>query len=675
MTRKRPLTDNGLSSPEAVVPANGHHSEDSAAFKSEGSDPSLSREGLEREKLRRENVKLGRESEKLHLEKETLHRQARNLELQRLQLKNQYFRERLRALLDISIAMLAVFAAVVLLHEIWTAWHDQTVVLSPFQVAPAFENGGNNGTVIAGRLLDNLQNMQDATRASQEKRSVKDAWSNQLQVQIPEARITIADLQKYLRDLLGNPIHIGGSLVQEKGAEGKDIIALTVRGNGFAAKTFTGAPGDLTKMLQDAAEYIYGQSEPYLYGVYLATHGRMEDAVNVAKEHLATAVPSDKPLLLNLWGNYLLGKGDNPGGIEKFREAIAMQPNFWIAYVNIQAVQDDLGQEEASFQTGLEFERRAHRNSWWYAYLPDRIAPKVNPAWWSNMDDLRKEYRVKHEGIMEDMKRNGPGGTTTRPEAPLDAEVLANMHDAQGAELELESAPGAGTDPYVIAQSLLVRAESAADFGNYGDASVKLHQISALLTKNPDLVADFSKSSFCLTALADEFSGHPEQADPEVAQGGHIVDCYDAKGDIDDHRKQWAEAQQDYVKAVALAPSLPAAYESWGEALGRHGNWDAAIEKFAAANQRGPHWADPLERWGEALAAKGQYKDAVKKYERASEYAPHWGALYLHWGEALAKLGRRNEAVEKWHTAQSLKLSVQDSVKLTHAIATGATQP
>ncbi len=626
------------------------------------------REELEQGKLQRENAKLESETEKLDQEKATLKAQAKNLELQRLQIKNQYFRERLRALLDISLALLAVFIAMVLLHEIWSAWHDKTVVVSPFQVAPAFVTEGNSGTVLAGQLLDNLNALQAATRASQEKRRVKDAWSNQLQIQIPEARITIADLQKYLRDLLGNPVHIDGSLVQGQDKQGKPTIALTVRGTGIPAKTFTGAPDELSQMMQGAAEYVYGKSEPYLFGVYLAVHGRMDEAVAVAKENLATALLTDKPLLLNLWGNYLLEKNDPHGAIEKFRQAIALQPNFWIAYVNIQAAQSAMGEEEAAFQTGLEFERRAHRGSWWYAMLPDRYYPKPNPAWWMNVDESKMDFAQGHAEKQEDIRINGPGGTTTTPEAPADAQDLTSMHDPQAAELELETSPGADSDPWVITQSLYVRALIALDMEQYAESTAKFQAMDAFIKTHPDVSADFTGYS-CPQALADEFSGHPEQADADIVRGGRLVDCYRMKANIDDHRGQWPKAQQDYAAGVALAPSLPVAYEDWGKALARHGDYDHAIEKFAAAHERGPHWADPLEYWGEALAAEGQQKDAIKKYKEAAKYAPNWGALYLHWGIALEKSGRQSEALEKWHLAQSLALSDGNKAELARVMA------
>jgi tetratricopeptide (TPR) repeat protein len=141
----------------------------------------------------------------------------------------------------------------------------------------------------------------------------------------------------------------------------------------------------------------------------------------------------------------------------------------------------------------------------------------------------------------------------------------------------------------------------------------------------------------CWIAPAEEMAGHPDKADAALKAGGHFVDCWRFRGDILDHRGDWAGAQRAYAAAVGLAPDLPAAWYSWGQALARHGQFAAAQAKFAGANQRGPHWADPLKAWGDALAGQGRWKDAEAKYDQALGYAPAWSALRAARARALAK--------------------------------------
>ncbi|MGH8321533.1 MAG: tetratricopeptide repeat protein, partial [Gammaproteobacteria bacterium] len=180
-----------------------------------------------------------------------------------------------------------------------------------------------------------------------------------------------------------------------------------------------------------------------------------------------------------------------------------------------------------------------------------------------------------------------------------------------------------------------------------------------------DQKVNFLTPPVCYLGLALGLSDQSSQADAAIAKGGHFVDCYRFKGDIADHRGDWAQAQQDYQAAVNLAPSLPMAYQSWGLALLRHGEYKDAIEKFQQANQRGPHWCDPLKYWGDALAAQGNYKEAIEKYAEAAKYTPGWGALELAWGQALDKLGRHKEALSHYQSAQNNGESLTAAEQMT----------
>ena len=155
-----------------------------------------------------------------------------------------------------------------------------------------------------------------------------------------------------------------------------------------------------------------------------------------------------------------------------------------------------------------------------------------------------------------------------------------------------------------------------------------------------------------------------------LSEAGTFVDCASAKAELAAHRGAWDDAKREFAAAVELAPSLPMAYEMWGEALAAHSELSLAIDKYRAAHERGPHWADPIERWGEVLAAQRQFQAAAQKYAEAFTYAPKWGALHLHWGEALDKLGDHAQALEQYRAAQELALSDPDRQMVLHHVAT-----
>lgn len=592
------------------------------------------------------------------LEVENLKLQSRMLRAQHAQLRAQRHHERIRTVYQsvLSLVALAVFAVIV--YGVYKATTDQSVVVNQFQVPPDFSASGDNGSVVASEFLDQLHKLQVATRSHQSSLIVHDAWSNDIKLVVPDVHVTIGDIRRNLDAWLGHEIQINGDVVEQG-----DHVAFTVRGTGFVAKTFTGPRTSLSALLTSAAEYVYGQAESYNFANYLEEHGRDADAVELVKASFPAAAAKERPWLLNAWGNALTDLSQYATASDKYREAIRLDPHFWIAYANLENAQMAMGDQEGAYETGVAMEHAAKRGSWFAAKMP--------ALYYSNTDQLRMDLPAVQQELAADETAHGGVGTLTETDAPLNAEMLARMHADQRARFLLQTSPGAGSNHYVMAESAFVDGLMALDRQNYTQAAAQLETVQTMLAQDSTLVGDFITPPSCYLALAEEYAGHPAKADAALAAGGRFVDCYRFKGDIDAHRGDWAQAQHDYAAAVALAPSLPQAYESWGEALLNHGDYSNAIAKFAAAHQRGPHWCDPLEHWGEALAAKGDYQAAIHRYAEAAKYTPGWGALELHWGEALDKLGEHADALMHYQAAQahSESLTAADHATLAKLLA------
>ena len=588
-------------------------------------------------KLQREHAE--REASLHDLHAENLKLQSQVLRSQHRQLRSQRLHDRFRTIYQTVLSVIAFAVLGVIVYAVYSAATDQSVVVNQFQVPPSFDATGNSGTVVAGQFLDHLQTLQAASRGSQAQKVLQDAWSNNIQLQIPQVHVSLGDIQHTLHNWLGHQIEINGEIVMQD-----KQIALTVRGTGFAAKTFSGAPTDLQKILTAAAGYVYGQAEPYLYSTLLEQNGRDSEAIELIKAAFPAAAAKDRPWLLNGWGNALDDLNQYEAATDKYAEAIRIDPHFWIAYTNQTAVDLVLGKEEQAYQTGIRMERIAHRGSWFAARMPD--------ANYEYLDFLRLDLPAVHQELVADEAAHGGEGSNTTQDAPWDAEMLARMHAYKQALQVLQTSPGAGSDPYELAEAAFIQGLLGLDQQNYAHAADAFQITVTLLIKNPALQGNFYAQTGCYLGLALEYTGQPGKADAAIAKGGHFVDCYRFKADIAVHRGDWDQAQNDYTTAVALAPSLSQAYDSWGLALMRHQDYQDAMVKFQAANLRSPHWCDPLEHWGEALAAQNNYKEAVKKYAEAAQYTPHWGALELHWGQALDKLGRHAEALTHYQSAQ-----------------------
>ncbi|MGB9429445.1 MAG: hypothetical protein WCC11_06150 [Gammaproteobacteria bacterium] len=209
--------------------------------------------------------------EQLNLQREHAQReaalhdmQAENLKLrnqalrsQHIQFRAQHQHEWLRMTYQGVLSIVALTVLGLIVYAVYSAATDHSVVVNQFQVPPSFVTAGNNGTVVASQFLDQLQNLKASALASPESRAMQGAWTNDIKLQIPDVHVSLGDVRRTLHGWLGHEVEINGEIV----LQGKQI-ALTVRGTGFPAQTFTGTPEDLQNLLENAAEYVYVHAEP-----------------------------------------------------------------------------------------------------------------------------------------------------------------------------------------------------------------------------------------------------------------------------------------------------------------------------------------------------------------------------------------------------------------------------
>ena len=206
--------------------------------------------GIERARNQREM-----EVHELHAENLKLHNSTLQAQRTHLRMRNRH--ARLSLVYQAVLSMTAVTILGVIVYAVYSAATDHSIVVNQFQVPPSFAAAGENGTVVASEFLDQLQDLKASALRTPDARSLQNAWSNNIQLQIPQVHVSLGDISRTLHKWLGHQIEINGELVEQ----GKQI-ALTVRGTGFAARTYTGAPTDLHLMLSNAAEYVYVQAEP-----------------------------------------------------------------------------------------------------------------------------------------------------------------------------------------------------------------------------------------------------------------------------------------------------------------------------------------------------------------------------------------------------------------------------
>jgi tetratricopeptide (TPR) repeat protein len=522
--------------------------------------------------------------------------------------------------LAVIIATAIGLGIALMIHDAFAA---RSVIVEAFDAPPALAARGLSGKVVAGALLDELTRLQIATRTDAAKRNLTNAWTSDIKVEVPQTGVSIGEIDRLLKARFGHELHIGGDLVQ---ADTGGLI-LTVRGDGVAPRSFTGAAGDLAKLTTEAAEYIYGQSQPALFAGYLAETGRNAEAVASSKAAFGPAAPEDRPYLLNAWANALLNLGGSPrDALPLYRLAIKLKPDYWIPYNNVMNSLWLLGHEEGAWRAGEALRKAAGGR-------PGRAPETV----YENQDILTWNLQASRAAAIADAAAHGGVGATVSAEGPQIADIDARLHDPADAEFQLQTTKSDANDPTIAALTHFVHGRLAAEAGDAARAEAEMEAFGAAYA-DPAVASQFPGYA-CWIAPAEEAAGHPDKADAAFEAGGRFVDCYRFRGDILDHRGDWAGAQKAYAASVAIAPDLPAGYYSWGVALARHGDLAGAQARLAGANARGPHWADPLKAWGDVLARQGRWSDALAKYGEALKYAPAWQALHQARDAAAHRLG------------------------------------
>ena len=236
-------------------------------------DPELSRKA---------GVYLDRQAHLVEIQTEHLHEQ-RAVQLSHLKLRR--FTDRLKAgtqLFIILVASVIGLGVLVMLHDAFTS---RSVVVNAFKAPSALASRGVTGDVVAEGVLDTLQKLQTATRSATKTLDARSAWSSDVKIEVPETGVSIGELDRLLRERFGHDLHIDGDLIQtETGG-----LALTVRGDGVAAKLFVGGSGDLDKLTTAAAEYVYGRSQPDKYAEYLVQTDQPKEALAFVTDALAAA--------------------------------------------------------------------------------------------------------------------------------------------------------------------------------------------------------------------------------------------------------------------------------------------------------------------------------------------------------------------------------------------------
>jgi tetratricopeptide (TPR) repeat protein len=532
--------------------------------------------------------------------------------LQTSHLKLRRFTEQLKAATQVFIVLIAAVAGLGLLVMLSDAFTSRSVVVDAFEAPPALAARGLSGAVVASGVLDQLEKLQAATRSPSMTLRATSAWASDIKVQAPGTGVSIGEIDRLLHARFGHDVHIDGDLVQaETGA-----LALTVRGDGVPAQTFQGQAGELGKLTTQAAEYIYGRSQPYQFANYLVSNGRDPDALAFLPTAYAHAANDDERFKLAvIWGNAYYGLNEAAPAVEKLRLALALKPGDWLAWGNLVAVLQNAQGEEAAWREGQAMLRAIAK-----APKDKRPGPRLLGA----VANVSLDMPLSLAGSLEDAAQNGGAGTSVSIAGPQIADDYGLMHDQASAARWM-----AASDPQdwtTKAEALILAGYGALDRGDYAGAVAPLEAFWTAWRADPSLRRGFQDFP-CFLGLADGMTGRVDEAETVFKRIGPWSRCFAMHGDVLEHAGDLAGAERVWAQGIAVGPDLSPVYLHRGISELNRGDLARAGDDLAAASARSPHWADPLKAWGDLLAREGRWKKAVAKYDAALKYAPAWAAL------------------------------------------------
>jgi len=601
------------------------------------------------------------------------------VELTRLQVKDMRREDRLRhwslrvrhisdvLKLSFELALALIFAALVACigGVVWTAAHDDGLVIEAFKVPSDMAARGLTGDVVASQLLDRLTDLQAQTDSARAPNSYSSDWGKDIKIDIPNTGISIGEAYRYLADWLGHQTHITGEIYRT--ASG---ITLTTRVSGSGGIALNGSEDKLNNIVGDAAERIYRVTQPYRYAVYELSHGHLAEADSVLQDLALNGSPSEKPWAYALWLYLPLNRDDIADALDRAHKAIELAPNLALAQINAAQVEADAGHDE---QELVDIESIAKSFAGDGARLVTEKAAIVTALQGeAASDEELGDFRgtiAKYAEIQGAPDFVGSHWASYY----MQSNAAAHLHDVPAARRYL----GAYTDaelPHLSSTGVgwnnvnyyYPQFAQAAELGQWAAARRDIEQVlAAPEARGVESRITVRTQTWPWLALAEAHLGDADAANALI--GKTPLDCYlclRTRGNIDALQENWTGGNRWFAQAVALAPSIPFAYAEWGRMLLLAGKYDAAVAKFQIANQKGPHFGDPLEMWGEALILENRSDLALAKFAEADKCAPKWGRLHLKWGEALAYLGKTGDAKAQFAIATGLDLSPADKAVL-----------
>jgi tetratricopeptide (TPR) repeat protein len=433
--------------------------------------------------------------------------------------------------------------------------------------------------------------------------------------------VSLNTLIFYVRDLLGmSDTKISGEIVAEKpptgSAAGKDntsaatkySIRLRVSDKGLVQPEGE-ATDQLATLFEDGALKLVERFDPLNAGYYSYYKRDYENALRIARSHIARGSEDDRQWALNLLGmvSHARFRHDEARAQKGYDDAIAAfaelrqsYPQFAPGLFNLSVTLTDKGEllqqqnKDAAYQNfkdarevalqGLRIEEGKGGRGSAVGFATAGNALRAMARWEAaRYDDALRYFNLS-------VKANP---------------MFVYAYLSEGNIFYSRHAPEEANAKYQLATEICPSAQTFT-------------RVGALLLKNgqtPDAVPMFQRAA-------------------ELKPSSHAFTYWGMalrdSGRID-------EAKDQFEKAIATDPNTPNGYNQYGLMYLGQKNWDAAIEQFVMAIKASPRWSNYHYNLGLALRGAGRLDQAIAAFERTIAIYPRHAWAYAQLGATLAE--------------------------------------
>jgi hypothetical protein len=499
-----------------------------------------------------------------------LHDQRHHLHEQLKQIHLDIFEKWLGVALRLATLCVGLAAATGIGMMVWDAAHANGLLIEPFSVPPDMAARGLTGQVIASQLLDKLSGIDASTRSFRPPRSYANNWGKDIKVEIPETGVSIGEFRRFLREWLGNDIHITGE-VWHTG----DGIAINARTGGERGEAFSGPQSGLDALVQKAAEHVYAQTQPYRYASYIRNSHRIAEARAAYLQLTESSSALERGWAWQGIATLPAEAGSsNRNAAAALHRALDEYPDYTLAYSSLSGAERGLGHDEAALAAGRAVDRLLARSS-----IPDvdpASLPVARKSWGlivpNALGDFSQVAALARDGLHQPDQANSRYNMRGNL-----AVARARRHDGRAAQDALRQLAASNGGPMAPGRLALTRFQVEAFLENWRsilDGQAESERVIDATARQGAVGNTFDRDDILhviiwpSVALAKAKTGDQAGAESLIAQTPD--DCYPClrvRGMIAAQGRQWGRADFWFARAVQEGPSLPFAHEVWGRAF------------------------------------------------------------------------------------------------------------